>query len=177
MKFYFVFFFVGQATINRFLVEKLSIQEEYATSDGIRRGLQAQKYSRIQSKPDGVKRLINEFYEEVKAIDKKFISTLIKTNVKFSAIFDEWKAGNRKKYINLILSYRETSSGNSKLINLGLCRISSKSSAVNLLAIVEEKLNEFNINYCKDIVSIVTDGCNTMLLVGKLSLPVMQQLC
>lgn len=57
-----------------------------------------------------------------------------------------------------------------------MTRIFGKATASNLLNIVKKRLNEFEIDFNKDIIALQTDGCNVMRCLGKLA-GIMQQLC
>lgn len=90
---------------------------------------------------------------------------------KFSIVFDEWTSNGNRRYINIILLLYN------KHWNLGLVRILGSATAANCLELVEEHLKVFGLDLKKDVICIVTDGCNVMKCIGGMIKPVKQQLC
>lgn len=89
---------------------------------------------------------------------------------KFSLTFDEWTSKKNKRFMNINLHFQNEHR------NLGLIRINASASAENLVRLIIEKLNEFNLNMNDDIISVTTDGPNVMKKVGRI-IPCLQQFC
>lgn len=89
---------------------------------------------------------------------------------KFSLIFDEWTSKKNKRYMNINLHFKNEHR------NLGLIRINTSASAENLVRLISERLNLFNLNLENDIISITTDGPNVMKKLGRI-VPCLQQFC
>ena len=75
-----------------------------------------------------------------------------------------------KRYLNINIH------GNGFFWNLGLIRISGRFSSEACLNVIVQKLNEFGVNFEKDIVAITTDGCAMMKKLGR-SIASPYQLC
>lgn len=89
---------------------------------------------------------------------------------KFSLTFDEWTSKKNKRYMNINLHFKNEHR------NLGLIRINTSASAENLVRLISERLNLFNLNLENDIISITTDGPNVMKKLGRI-VPCLQQFC
>lgn len=91
-------------------------------------------------------------------------------NGMFSLTFDEWTSKKNKRYMNINLHFKNEHR------NLGLIRINTSASAENLVRLISERLNLFNLNLENDIISITTDGPNVMKKLGRI-VPCLQQFC
>lgn len=77
------------------------------------------------------------------------------------------------RYVGINLHY-----GQSSILNLGLVRVLGSATSNRILELVKGRLSLFGIDDInKQILSIVTDGCNVMLKIGTLISPVNQELC
>lgn len=70
---------------------------------------------------------------------------------------DEWTSIKNRRYLNICLLGDETI-----FYNLGMVYIPGKCGAVEIRALMESRLNDFNINFEKHIVGTITDGPNVM---------------
>ena len=61
-----------------------------------------------------------------------------------------------KRYLNINIH------GNDFFWNLGLIRIRGRFSSEACSNVIVDKLNEFGVNFEKNIVAITTDGCSVM---------------
>lgn len=173
-----------QQPITNWLMQKKSLDEslsmlpakdgltfrQIAQSEVIRQGFQVQRFQNIPTSPNGVVSRINSFAESVLSKDKEEID-IAKAKQKFSVIFDEWSLIRNRRYLNVVLLGKE------KFWNLGLVRIYGSATASCCLSLVKSKLKDFNIHFDEDVLSIITDGCSTMKCIGKLIVPMNQQLC
>ena len=75
-----------------------------------------------------------------------------------------------KRYLNIIIH------ANDSFWNLGLIRIKGRFSSETCSNAIVHKLNEFGVNFEKDIVAITTDGCSMMKKLGR-SISSLHQLC
>lgn len=143
-----------------------------ANSKGLRLGLAARKFCDLPKCPKTIKNLVMKVAEELIQKDKEQLSQLLKVNTRFALTFDEWTSARNRRFMNLVLHY-----GDSKIINLGLHRVTGNATSVNLLQLVCSALDKFGLDLFKHIICIMTDGCAVMTKLGALASPVFQQLC
>lgn len=104
-----------------------------------------------------VQELIIMKFMEVKQITIQNIKAILDEQARFSMTMDEWTSIKNRKYLNICLF------GNENIFfNLGMVRIPSKSGADEIRNLLENRLNEYNINFQKHIVATITDGPNVM---------------
>lgn len=60
---------------------------------------------------------------------------------------------------------------------IGVIQIKNSSTAQNIQSTLTKLLEDFNIDIYSDVNHFTTDGCNTMLSIGKSLFPIIQQLC
>ena len=143
-----------------------------ANSQGIKKGLISQKFENIPKDHKTIKAMVMKYAEQIKSQNIISIKSLLKQNVRFTLTFDEWTSNRNRRFLSLVLHH-----SNSKIISLGLFRVTGQATATNLLSLVECSLEQFNSSFKNHIVCIMTDGCRTMESLGTLAKPVIQQLC
>ena len=122
--------------------------------------------------PTRISDVVNNFLEERKKEVTKDLSFQYSEGRRFTLITDEWSASNGPRYVNIILKSESTT-------NLGLVRVLGSLTSSAIVTILSNKLKQFHVDL-KNIVAITSDGCSTMVKVGKdllASHGVFQQIC
>ena len=122
--------------------------------------------------PTRISDVVNNFLEERKKEVTKDLSLQYSEGRRFTLITDEWSASNGPRYVNIILKSESTT-------NLGLVRVLGSLTSSAIVTILSNKLKQFHVDL-KNIVAITSDGCSTMVKVGKdllASHGVFQQIC
>ena len=122
--------------------------------------------------PTRISDVVNNFLEERKKEVTKDLSLQYSEGRRFTLITDEWSASNGPRYVNIILKSESTT-------NLGLVRVLGSLTSSAIVTILSNKLKQFHVDI-KNIVAITSDGCSTMVKVGKdllASHGVFQQIC
>lgn len=96
---------------------------------------------------------------------------MIQTGERFNISHDEWSSLRRRRYLNIIVHHKQTN-----IWNLGLIRVNGSMDAQTIVQKIEERLRLHGISIDSHVICQMTDGCKTMLKVGKISTPD-QQLC
>ena len=122
--------------------------------------------------PTRISDVVNNFLEERKKEVTKDLSLQYSEGRRFTLITDEWSASIGPRYVNIILKSESTTS-------LGLVRVLGSLTSSAIVTILSNKLKQFHVDL-KNIVAITSDGCSTMVKVGKdllASHGVFQQIC
>lgn len=82
---------------------------------------------------------------------------------KFSVTLDEWTSAANRRYMNVNLHH---STG---FWNLGLKRVKGSFSAELCLSLLKSKLDDFDVNFDRDVFGLVTDGASVMKRFGRIS--------
>ena len=141
----------------------------FTTSLDLRRSLGALGHS-IPKSVAGVRDQVVKYGQQFREAIKRSIHISKSKGEYFSLTFDEWTSVQNKRYLNINIH------GNGFFWNLGLIRISGRFSSEACLNVIVQKLNEFGVNFEKDIVAITTDGCAMMKKLGR-SIASPYQLC
>lgn len=99
-----------------------------------------------------IMKLVIEFYNEKQSELSQYFQCSKKEKKKFSLTLDEWTSKRNRRYINVNIHGVDR-----KQHNLGLIRIYGSCPAEKAVALVEQRLNEFSLNFT-DIVGCTTDG-------------------
>lgn len=111
------------------------------------------------------------FAAKVRLQEKNKIKEMIQTGERFNISHDEWSSLRRRRYLNIIVHHKQTN-----IWNLGLIRVNGSMDAQTIVQKIEERLRLHGISIDSHVICQMTDGCKTMLKVGKISTPD-QQLC
>lgn len=159
-----------EETIARLAAKDGITFRQIASSVDIRKGLEARGFKDVPTSVHGVVSKIKVYYQKVTNSFKNEIKE-VQQQSKFAIVFDEWTSLRGRRYINITLISQK------KIWNLGLIRIIGRATSVNCLDLVQFKLEAFGLTLKKDIVAVITDGCNVMKSIGTMIKPVHQQLC
>ncbi len=142
----------------------------FTTSVDLRRALESDGYI-VPKSPNTVRNIVMEFTQKVREQEKAEIVKLLQKGDRFNISHDEWSSLKRRRYLNIILHHKTE-----KILNLGLIRMKGTMDAEAIVRKIEERLKTFGVSIDQHIVSQMTDGCNTMKKVGRIS-SCEQQLC
>lgn len=104
-----------------------------------------------------IKTLIFNKFEVIKMEIKKKIHREIKENCRFSVVLDEWTSLRNRRYLNVCLL-----GTNNLLLNLGMLHMPGKCGAEQIRSALDNKLNDYDVNFQNCIVATITDGPNVM---------------
>ena len=141
----------------------------FTTSLDIRRSISALGHS-IPKSVSGVRDQVVKYGQQLREEVKRSIHISKSKGAYFSLTLDEWTSVQNKRYLNINIH------GNDSFWNLGLIRIRGRFSSEACSNVIVHKLNEFGVNFEKDIVAITTDGCSMMKKLGR-SIASLHQLC
>ena len=171
----FSFYYVNQNYDLVFDIATLVAQDGYSfysisKSKFIQRTLYSVYKVELRS-PNTVRNLFTIFADFIKIRMKNYIQRMKQEQKKCQIIFDEASTLSMMKLIGIYCLFEPN-----KYLNLGVVQISEKSTAVNIIKVIRDKLLWYGIDIEKDVSVSITDGCNTMLLIGHL-LPGFHQIC
>jgi len=159
---------MGEILAKLVAIDGLSIHS-IVKSSFIRESFLRQGYS-LPKNNKSIMKFIVEFYYEKKQEMVEYFQTLIKENRKFSLTLDEWSSKRNRRYLNVNIHESD-----GQPYNLGLVRIYGSCPAEKTMELVENKLNEFHLNF-SHIIGCTTDGAAVMVKFGHLA-PIYHQLC
>lgn len=139
-------------------------------SSDIRAGLVARGFKNVPKSRNTIRKMVLDYYEQVKKLVIKEIIDQISRGFKFSLTLDEWTSFGNCRYMNV--NVHELKS----YWNLGLIRILGSMPAEKCVSLLNERLNNFKIKLEDDIIGITTDGASVMKKLGKI-IESDQQLC
>ena len=172
-----------QQTISNFVVKKpveevISIEAamygasyRYLTlSPVIKKGLEGFGYIQPRSVTT-IANMVHKHGEEKRGLLKAELQRLAKDDHRFGLILDEWTCGlKRKRYLSICLHEKGTN------YNLGLVPIEGSLCANELKQKLEEKVQQFGLDFTRNINGIASDGCSLMKRLGK-DCNILHQLC
>lgn len=142
----------------------------FCTSSDLRKALMALGHT-LPTSVNTIKKTVMDHGDLVRAVVSSELAAKKKQGDRFSLTFDEWTSTRNRRYMNINIHSQE-----SKFWNVGLVRVHGSMPAERCIALLDEKLSNFDINLHKDIVCLTTDGASVMTKVGKL-VSTEQQLC
>jgi len=163
----------NQNNLNNFVIKRMSLEERCVrmmvledlpfkkmAGESIR-GLLLDVYNGVPKSPTTFRSMMIDYAIRRKSVVKAIIGDLISKEIKFCVSFDEWVSVANRRYLGINLHY-----GDEDVISLGAVRIMGSSNAENILNLVKERLSSFGLVLIDNLIlSITTDGCNTMLKV------------
>lgn len=155
---------LARMTASDGLLFKISI-----TSKDLRKSLTALGHS-LPKSATVIRELVMQYGNQLRDKVCRNLAYHKSNGSKFSLTLDEWSSSQNRRYLNINIH------GKGYFWNLGLIRIRGCFSAEICSNVISEKLNEFGIDFEKDIMAITTDGCAMMEKLGRLVSP-FQQLC
>lgn len=109
-----------------------------------------------------VQKCVMEFYEITRLETKKYIQAKILLGNKFTITVDKWTDISMRRYLNVTLQLA------SEQIVLGLVPIIESCTSEKTEELVFLKLQEFGIDFTKDIVASTHDGASVMVKYGRI---------
>jgi hypothetical protein len=149
-----------------------------AHSEDIRAGLVSMGYKPLRS-DSAVQAAVMSYYQTAKAKCEMDLRKKIQKGHLVSLSFDEWTSVAMRRYIGILVHSGKPFESNRLFWNLGLQRIKESMPAPRCIDLVSSHLKRFNIDLCRDVISMTTDGASVMLRMGRLlddDIPV-QQIC
>lgn len=142
----------------------------FATSADLRRFMKADGYD-VPKSPKTVRKYVMKFAETTRDEEKAKIKQMVVQGDRFNISHDEWTSLKSRRYLNVILHGK-----NSQIWNLGLIRMKKSHSADQLLQLIKQRISRYSLSLDNHIICQMTDGCNAMKKIGKIS-TCDQQLC
>ena len=127
----------------------------------IRSGLTALGYDAPKD-PHIVKKLVMEYFEEVKEIIKTRIKLCKEKDHRFAVTLDEWTDIKNKRSLNVNVHM------GAEPINLGLVSVGGSCPAEKAKELVEQRLNEYTLTVQNHIIGETTDGASVMEKYGRM---------
>ena len=132
-----------------------------ASCNVIRAGLTALGYPAPKD-PHEVKKLVMQYFLEVKEIMRTRIKDCKQKGRRFSLTLDEWTSLKNTRSMNINVHM------GAETINLGLVPIVGSCPAEKAKELVEERLKEYLLSVEKDIIAETTDGAAVMEKYGRM---------
>lgn len=146
---------MGEVVSKLATIDGLSIRT-ITRSSFIRESMLLRKMHLPKTERDIQKLIVNQFLK-VKNETKYNIEYKLNEKSRFSLVMDEWTSLKNRRYLNICLLGNENT-----LYNLGMIFIPGKCGASEIRTLMEERLEDYNINYENHIVATITDGPNVM---------------
>lgn len=121
---------------------------------------------RLPDSGNTIMRMIYTYGDEIKSYYIDRINHFLKIGNKISISIDDWSSLKTRKYMNIHLYSNDFN------LSLGLIRLLEHNPSFKYVDILKTKLLEYNIKICEDVISLTSDGCSTMLALGKLISPI-----
>ena len=130
-------------------------------SEAIQGYVKSRNY-KMPSSASTVQKLVAEFFEEKKAETKKNIEAKLSRGEKFTITADEWTDIVLRRYLNVTLH-----SAHEQVV-LGLVPIVESCTSEKTEELVFLRLQEFGVDFTKDIVASTHDGASVMVKYGRI---------
>lgn len=134
----------------------------FCESDDLRCAMLSRGVS-LPKSADTVKQMVMKYGN---SIEEKICNDLQNRKSKgesFSCTLDEWTSVKFRRYVNINIHTFD-----SIVYNLGLVRVSGSLSAESCVSLVVNRLEKFQLDVAKDIVSVTTDGAACMVKFGRI---------
>ena len=141
----------------------------FITSQDLRKSLTALGHS-VPKSITSIRELVIQYGQQIRQKHIRKLANLKLEGNKFALTLDEWTSLGNRRYLNINVH------GKGYLLNIGLVRIKGSFSPEICSDAISNRLSEFSLDVCTDIVAITTDGCAMMKKLGRI-IPPFQQLC
>ena len=160
-----MFSFVSRESLNE-IIAKCAAKDGLSFSTIVKseaiQGYVKNRNYKMPTSSSTVQKYVVEFFEEKKAETKKSIERQLNQGEKFTITVDEWTDLVMRRYLNVTLH-----SANEQIV-LGLVPIVESCTSEKTEELVYERLQEFGVDFTRDIVASTHDGASVMVKYGRI---------